>query len=467
MRDVVRAGTGRRPSLRRRLLLLLLLPMLILLTIDAVVTYGVALNYSNRVHDADLADDVRTLAQMFRSGEVSGDLPAEARFLIEYDPDSHNYYSVRSRRRGLLSGNGTFPEPPAPAPGAAPELFYSRLSGRTLRAASLSLRAPNDPGDVLTVTIAETLHDRQRRAREILLLAVPLQTILILGALSLMWLGINRGLRILQPLTDRLAAREQELEPITGEDVPVEILPLTRTIDGLFERLRAMLSLQERFIADAAHQLRTPLAGLRLHVDRARAATDPATVRDALDHIDQLTERTARTSTQLLALTRAQNPRSECAAHVPVDLARQIPQVVGQRVPEAIRAGIDLGYQGPSGPVYVLGDAPALQELLDNLIDNTLRYAGRGARATVSLLPRPDGGVLLQVEDTGPGVPAGMLQRLGERFFRAPDAPSGGTGLGLAIVQQIAHQHGAQVTFAGAPEGGLRISVRFPPPAKS
>ena len=457
----------RRPSLRRRLLLLLLLPMLLLLLIDAVVTYGVALNYSNEVHDADLADDVRTLAQMFRSGKVSGDLPAEARFLIEYDPDSHNYYTVRSSQRGLLSGNGTFPEPPAPAPDAAPELFYSRLSGRTLRAASLSLRAPDNPADVLTVTIAETLHDRQQRAREILLLAVPMQTILILGALSLMWLGINRGLRILQPLTNRLAAREHELEPITGEDVPVEILPLTRTIDGLFERLRAMLSLQERFIADAAHQLRTPLAGLRLHVDRARAAHDAATVHDALDHIDQLTQRTARTSTQLLALTRAQSPWTERSSHVPVDLARQIPQAVGQRVPEAIRADIDLGYHGPDGPVWVLGDAPALQELLDNLIDNALRYAGRGARSTVTLLPLPDGGVLLQVEDSGPGVPAEVLERLGERFFRAPDAPAGGTGLGLAIVQQIAQQHGAQVAFGNAPNGGLRIGVQFPAPAKS
>ncbi|MEW5834930.1 MAG: sensor histidine kinase N-terminal domain-containing protein [Pseudomonadota bacterium] len=461
------AASQRRPSLRRRLLLILLLPMLLLLIVDAVVTYGVALNYSNRVHDADLANDVRTLAQMFRSGEVSSDLPEEARFLIEYEPDGHNYYSVHSSKRGLLGGNGDFAQPPPPPADASPELFYSRLAGRPLRGAALSLRSPTDPSDVLTVTIAETLRDRQHRARQILLLAIPLQTFLILSVLSLVWLGVTRGLRILHPLTRRLALREHELEPITGPDVPVEILPLTRTIDGLFERLRAVLSLQERFIADAAHQLRTPLAGLRLHVDRARGSSDPAVVRDALEHIEQLTQRTARTSTQLLALTRAQSPWKERATTGDVDLARLVPKAVELRIPEALRAGIDLGYQGPDHPAMIHGDAAALQELLDNLIDNILRYAGEGARATVSVLPLPDQGVLLQVEDSGPGVPPEALERLGERFFRVAGTQASGTGLGLAIVQQIAQQHGARLGFGPVAGGGLRISLQFPPPPKS
>lgn len=461
------AAAQHRPSLRHRLLFILLLPMLLLLIIDAAVTYGVALDYSNRVHDSNLADDVRMLAQMFRSGKVSGDLPPEARFLIEYEPDGYNYYSIRSSNRGLLGGNGEFEHPPPPPADASPELFYSRLAGHNLRGAMLSLYSPVDPSDVLTVSIAETLRDRQHRARQILLLAIPLQAGLILGVLSLLWLGVSQGLRVLNPLTRRLALREHELEPITGADVPVEILPLTRAIDRLFERLRAVLSLQERFIADAAHQLRTPLAGLRLHVDRALGSRDPAVVRDALRHIEDLTRRTTRTSTQLLALTRAQSPRREHATTDDVDLAKLVPEVIELRIPEALRAGIDLGYQGPDHPAMIHGDASALQEVLDNLIDNALRYAGAGARTTVSVLPQPDEGVVLQVEDSGPGVPPEALERLGERFFRVAGTQAPGTGLGLAIVQQIAGQHGAHLAFGVATGGGLRIGLRFPPASTS
>lgn len=460
------AQAVRPPSLRRRLLLFLLVPMAALLLIDAVVTYGVALGYSNRVHDSDLSDDVRTLAQMFRSQKLSGDLPEEARFLLEYDPDDHNYYTVSSSLRGRLSGNGHFAEPPPPPPGAAPRLFDTQTQGRHLRAASMSLVSPRDPGEILTVTIAETLRDRHQRAREILFLTVPLQTLLILSVLSLVWFGVNYGLRILQPLTRRLAAREHELGPISGSDVPVEILPLTRTIDALFARLRAVLALQERFIADAAHQLRTPLAGLRLHVERAMADPRPETVDDALRHVHALSQRTARTATQLLALTRAQSPWREPQDNALVDLAGLIPDAVGMRVHEALRSGVDLGYQGPDRALPVLGDAGSLHELLDNLIDNAMRYGGPGVRITVSLQVDDEGEPLLRVEDNGPGVAPDALTRLGERFFRVPGAREGGTGLGLAIVKQIASQHRARVTLENG-DPGLCVTVRFPATPKS
>ena len=460
------ARPQRSPSLRRRLLAILLVPILLLMTLDAAVTYVSALKYSNHVHDANLADDVRTLAQMFRAGKTTGDLTEEARFLVEYDPDGHNYFIVRSSRRGLISANGSFDQPAPPEPDAAPLLFDSQLGGNPVRAAAMSLRSPADPDDVLTVTIGETLENRQARAREILVLATSLQVGLLIALLALVWLGVSRGLHILHPLTRRLAAREHDLEPISGPDVPVEILPLTRTIDGLFGRIRTVLALQERFIADAAHQLRTPLAGLRLHVDRVLGSRDPATVRDALVHIERLTERAARNSHQLLALTRAQSPGQDQASAGDLDLADFVPKVVERRLSEAIKAGIDLGYSGPGEPAVVRGNPAALEELLDNLIDNVLRYAGRGAHATVAVLTLPDHGVLLQVEDSGPGVPAHLIGRLGERFFRVPGGDAEGTGLGLAIVAQIAQQHGAGLAFGTAAGGGLRVGVQFPPRRK-
>jgi two-component system sensor histidine kinase TctE len=453
------------PSLRRRLLAFLLIPVGLLLVLDALLTYGVALAYSNRVHDRDLADDALSLAQMLRKGGIEGHLSRQARFLLEYDPNGRSYYSVISQRHGRLADNAQFPQIAAPPADSPPVFYNSTLGSHTLRAATASIHPDADPSDTLAVTVAETLADRHRRAREILLMAVPLQTLLILGVLSLVWFGVNYGLRVLQPLTARLAAREQEITPIGEADVPQEILPLTRTIDALFARLRDALALQERFIADAAHQLRTPLAGLSLHVERALADDNPQNRRDALEHMRQLTLRTARTSAQLLALTRAQSPLAAPARHVPVDLARLVPEAVGLRVPEALAAEIDLGYQGVKGPLPVMGDAGSLHELLDNLVDNALRYAGRGSKVTVGLAPLPEGGVQLRVEDDGPGVPEEWLARLGERFFRVPGSSDAGTGLGLAIVQRIAERHGARVHYRRATRHGLRVDVHFPPAA--
>lgn len=454
---------GKSPSLRRRLLLFLLVPMLALLLVDAAVTYFVALSYSNRVHDSGLEDDLATLAQLFRVNQTSGELPPEARFLLEYDPDGHNYYAVRSSKHGLISGNGAFLQAQAPPPDAQPRLYDSKLGGKRLRAAELSVRSPSDAQNILTIAIAETLNDRRLRARQILLLTIPLQSVLIVGILSLVWLGVTRGLRILEPLTRRLAAREHELGPISGADVPVEILPLTQTIDALFARLGAVLEAQKRFMADAAHQLRTPLAGLSLHTERALSDPTPETLHDALEHIHKLTGRTTRTAMQLLALTRASDPRSELHDFASLDLAVLVPDIVGARVQEALQADIDLGYHGPRGRAMVMGAADSLRELLDNLIDNAVRYAGPGARVTVSVRCPPGEGVVLQVEDNGPGVPPELWPRLGERFFRAPGAREGGSGLGLAIVGQIASQHHAQLVYSSAKSGGLCVSVQFPP----
>jgi two-component system sensor histidine kinase TctE len=457
-----------RPSLRRRLLIFLLIPMAALLVLDALLTYGVALAYANRVHDRDLSDDVLTLAKMLSSDQLGSELTPQARFLLEYDPDGRSYFSVSSAKHGLLAGNGRLQQlAQTLAPDGPPTLYDSRLDQHDLRAATVHTVASRDPSDTLTITVAETLHDRHLQAREILLLATLMQTLLLICVLSLVWFGVNHGLRVLDPLTARLAGRSHELTPIGGADVPQEILPLTRTIDALFARLRSMLALHDRFIADAAHQLRTPLAGLSLHVDRALSDPRPETVADALSHIQRLTRRAARTSSQLLALTRAQAAPVDTLDRSLLNLSRLIPDAVSLRVHEALGANVDLGYQGPKQPLCILGDASCVQDLLDNLIDNSLRYAGRGSTVTVNLQAQADGGASLIVEDNGPGVPPELLPRLSERFFRAPDSGEEGSGLGLAIVQRIAERHHAEVIYQLGEEHGLCVEVRFPPATHS
>ncbi len=456
-----------RPSLRRRLLVFLLIPVIALLMLDAALSYGVALTYANRVHDRDLSDDAVALAKMLGNDQLGSQLTPQARFLLEYDPDGRSYFSVSSSRHGLLAGNGQLPQlAHAPVLGAAPTLYDTLFDKHTLRAATVRTTARHDPGDSLVVTVAETLHDRHEQAREILLLAIVMQAFLIVCVLVLVWFGVTRGLRVLDPLTARLAARSHELTPIDGADVPQEIQPLTRTIDALFGRLRSTLALHDRFIADAAHQLRTPLTGLSLHVERALADPRPETVADALTHIQRLTLRAARTSSQLLALMRAQAAPRDTAEPKLVDLGQLIPEAVAQRIPEAIRAGVDLGYEGDTQPLLVLGEAASVQDVLDNLIDNAVRYAGRGSIITVHLHARDDGGASLIVEDNGPGVPPELMSRLSERFFRVAGNNEAGSGLGLAIVQSIAKRHHAEVVYQAGEEHGLRVEVRFPPVAR-
>ena len=439
-----------RPSLRRRLLIFLLIPMATLLLLDAGLTYGVALHYANHVHDQDLSDDAITLSTMLGDKELGNVLAPQARFLLEYDPGGRDYFAVSSSKRGLLAGNPRL-LPKTQVIGAAPTLYDTRLDKHALRAATVATVAPHDAQDILTITVAETLRDRHAQARDILLLASLMQTFLLVCVLLLVWFGVSRGLRVLEPLTARLAARMNELTPIGGPDVPQEILPLTRTIDALFDRLRA------------AHQLRTPLAGLSLHVDRALADPQPATVADALMHIHRLTQRAARTTSQLLALTRAQAPALNEGESHPLDLARLIPDAVALRVHEALGAGIDLGYAAPAKqPLWILGDASRVLDLLDNLIDNCLHYAGRGSSVTVTLESAKNGAVTLKVEDNGPGVPPDLLPHLSERFFRAPGSNEEGSGLGLSIVQSIAERHHAEVIYQSGEAGGLCVEVCFP-----
>ena len=448
------------PSLRRRLLAFLALPMLALLTLNAFLTYYIALDYSNRIHDRNLTDDTHSFAQMLSSMPVTSDLSPQARFLIEYDPDGHRYFNVDSSRNGTLSGNADFSgyAPSQDCNGAYPVLYNGKLNDQQVRMATVCTKAMGDPGDRLAVTVAESMAERRHRAQEILMITIPLMASLIVGMTALVWFGVKRGLRILTPLTRRLAQREGELTPISDADVPVEIQPLISTIDGLIARQSEMIALQNRFIADAAHQLRSPLTGMGLHVEQALALDDPAAIRESLQHIRRMNERTTRVSTQLLALARAQTVPE---ALQPLELGEHVPDWVGARVPDAIRAGVDLGYHSDAGPWWVDGNAALLREALDNLIDNALRYAGSGATVSVGLCAHV-AEIELYVEDNGPGVPQEVMPRLGERFFRAPGTGETGTGLGLAIARAALDHMDGRIAYLNVAHGGLKVSIRIP-----
>lgn len=457
----------RNPSLRRRLLLFVSMPLLAVLVCGGIINYVIGLHYANKVYDRWLLDSANAMGDLVNSDAGRNELSEQARILLHFSVKDRNEFAVRSLRYGVLAGDQDLPQPrPGSASQENPAVFTNFSDhGQAMRMVSVFIANKADPGDILVISTAETVRKRQALARELLISTVPIELLLICVAMALVWLGINRGLRVLEPLAHEIRMREAgDLSPLRTIDAPLEVQPLVATIDALLSRLDRMLRQQQRFIADAAHQLRTPLAGLRLQAERALADPRPDTVREALVHVERLSAGTARAAGQLLALARAQAPDESLGAAAPLDLAEVVRDEVSARVPEAIAHGIDLGYRGPEHGVGVIGDAVLLRELLGNLIDNASRYGSRGnAVVTVGVQTAGDGGSVLSVQDNGPGVAPELMPRLGERFFRVVGNNHEGTGLGLAIVREIAERHGADLVFSNRDDPhGLRVEVRFP-----
>lgn len=454
-----------RPSLRKRLLALLLVPVVAIIVGASALAYQVVLDYSDRAQDQDLREDVQAMGKMLQHSLRPGEsLSDQARFLIQYQSDGTNFYSVRSERHGAVYGSPQrIPSGPRLASIGEPALYDTRVEGVAVRAAAVAMPSLQDPTDRVLVTLAEPLSDRGARAGQILMIILPILVAVVVLLLAAMWWAVSVGLRVLDPLARRLATRGDELRPVTAIDVPTEILPLSRTIDDLLARVRDGKQLQERFIADAAHQLRTPLAALSLHVERAASA--PGTIaRDAaLSLLPPLVARMGRSCSQLLSLTRVEAAASATVAPVRVDLGRWLPDHAGDFVQQAADSGVEFGFDAAPGACLVSCNELGLQELVANLVDNAITYAGRGGTVTVGLRQHQDGReIALFVEDDGPGIEEALYARLGDRFFRAPSAVPGGSGLGLAIVRRIAEQAGARVVFSQAAPHGLRVEVVFP-----
>ncbi len=457
----------RNPSLRRRLLLFVSVPLLAVLVCGGIINYVIGLHYANKVYDRWLLDSAAAIGDLVNSDAGRNELSDQARILLQFSVKERNEFAVRSLRYGVLAGDENLPQPSPRSDRDGPVFTDFLDRGQPMRMASVFLANKADPGDVLVISTAEAINKRHSLARELLVSTVPIELLLIGVAMALVWLGINRGLSALDPLAHEIRMRDAgDLSPLRTLDAPLEVQPLVATIDALLGRLDRMLRQQQRFIADAAHQLRTPLAGLRLQAERALADPSPETVREALTHVERLSAGTARAAGQLLALARAQAPDESLGAAVPLDLAELVRTEVAARVPDAIARGVDMGYVGPEHGLTVIGDAVLLRELLGNLIDNALRYGNHDSDAmiTVALQATEDCGCLLSVQDNGPGVAPELVPRLGERFFRAMGNGHEGTGLGLAIVREIAERHGAELSIANHSEPhGLRVEVRFPP----
>ena len=346
-----------------------------------------------------------------------------------------------------------------------------------MRIAHLWVPVADSPTPAL-VQVAETREKRSVLAAEIIKGVMLPQFAILPLAVLLVWLALVRGIRPLSELESRIRARRpDDLSPLDDHAVPQEVAPLVGSVNDLLTRLKDSIATQKRFLADAAHQLKTPLAGLRMQAELAqREGASEDELKQSLQQIGHASVRATHTVNQLLALARAEGG-SAAAAHEPCDLAQLTIEAVREAVPAALERGTDLGYEGPEpgAPHLVrLGNPLLLKEMLRNLIENALHYArtpGTGAAVvTVRLRANPPGGGLaLEVEDNGPGVPPAERELVFQPFYRALGTNVDGTGLGLPIVREIAEQHGASVSLTDAHPGqqppGARFVVRFMAPA--
>jgi two-component system sensor histidine kinase TctE len=444
------ANPLRRPDEQRSLfgeiLDWMLAPLLVLWPMSVTLTFVVAQEIANPPYDRKLAETVSLLADHVHvtQGAVQLKLGIDVSEVLRPDSTVSTSYMVLGLRGELVAGDADIPLPADDeAAASAPRLRFDKIHGTEVRVAYTWVRIGDRPP--VLVQVAETLEGRTQLANEIIKgVIVPQFTVLPLAVL-LVWLALTRGLAPLTALQAHIRRRRPEdRSPIDPRGAPEEIAPLVESFNDLLARLSASMQVQKHFIADAAHQMKTPLAGLRTQSELALRQTDPAELRRSLRQIAAATERATRLINQLLALARAEHRGADAPSFEAVDLTRLTREVVREWVPQAIERQIDLGVDVNEEPAEVFGAPLTLRELLGNLIDNALRYTPAGGAVTARVLRDVDE-VVLEVEDTGPGISEAERPRVFDRFYRVLGTHVEGSGLGLAIVREIAEQHNARV----------------------
>ncbi len=435
-------------SISRQLILWLAVPLTLLALAGALVHY-----FDNLAPQVASADHrLRAASIELVAAVKAGDAATTA-----FTPTDRSIrYAVRDRAGSLLGGDAQLIAAPGAATGG-PLYTTAVAGGQRLRLLSLHAGAG---GASRILVLAAELPAGEPAARFGFISALLWDFVQLDLTLVLVWAGIQVGLRPLRRLRDEIAARSpQDLRPLAESAVPREVAPLATTLNRLFALLRTTNESQQRFIADTAHQLRTPLTGMLAQLELLRSDPAAAPLQARLDMLQDGVRQLSRSTNQLLSLARADAAAGSVSARQTVNLADLAGQAVGRFVDRAVREDIDLGAE--LAPASVMADAALLDDLLGNLIDNALKYTPRGGQVTVST-GLDQGRAWLAVEDTGPGIAPADRQRVRQRYVRLPNSPGHGTGLGLAIADDIARLHDAELLIeAGSQATGTRVTLRF------
>jgi len=456
-------------TLRRQLIAWLAAPLFVLWSVSTVIDYDIAKRFVNLAYDRALLEAALDISRQVKvlNDRIYLDLPEVALQILQTRESGGLYYLVTGPKDEFVSGEPDLPRPPADTPettGDRVRYYDEEFRGLEIRA--VALRAPVEPGagrGAVQIHVAERFTARDEFARQIILRMVLPQGILILLAGFAVWYGVGRGLAPLSTLRREIESRShRDLSALSEEQAPQEVRPLIHAMNDLLARLATAISAQQRFIADAAHQLRTPIAGLKTQTELALRQPPSGDVRETLRRLQTATEQSARLVNQLLSLARAEPGAKLGRAVERVDLARLARDTTTEWVPRALARSIDLGYDGEAGTAWIAGDPFLVGDMLGNLLDNAIRYTQQGGQVTVRITVASAAAVLT-VEDNGPGIPEPERARVFERFYRVLGTGTEGCGLGLAIVREIASSHRAEVMLeAGAGGQGTVVRVTFP-----
>lgn len=471
--------TAGRPlgSLRGQLLRWLILPLVLLVALNAVSLYRDALEAADVAYDRSLLSSTRALAERVsvQDGKVVANVPYVALDSFETDTLGRIYYKVTGLQGETVSGYDDLPPVPKNVPRtdlypALVRFYHATYNGERVRIAALLQPVYDDSmRGIALIQVGETLDARQALSRDILLSTLLRQALLVLAVAAMVWFAVRLVLRPLMLLKNEVETRAlSDLSNIDPALVHKEVRPLVAAMNGAMARTQDLIASQRRFIADASHQLRTPLAVLKTQAELALRENDPTAMRAIVGSIAGTTDGAIHLANRLLTLARIEHGGGSVPA-APVSLAEVARQVGLELALPAVQKGIDLALEAdPDDQTTVPGQALLLHEMVSNLVDNAIRYTPAGGSVLLQV-GRAGNEVLLAVSDSGPGIAAGDVDKVFMPFYRAQatlEANPGGTGLGLAIVRDIATLHGASVTLGESGHGsGLTVTVRFDAPA--
>ncbi len=437
----------------------MLVPLLLLWPLSIAITYLVAKSIANEPFDRALEDKVTVVAQQVKevNGQVVTRLTGPATDILHADDVDNIYYQIRDAHDAFVEGDPAMPLPEdaeAPPPWST-KFRYDFIHNTEVRIAYIYVDLHKTQVEpqlsieprLALVQVGETLDKRSQLVNQIIKGVIVPEFIILPIALVLVWFALTRGLRPLAELQQHIRARRpDDLSPIDSGYVPEEIIPLVGSLNDMLERLSQSIKVQKRFIADAAHQMKTPLAGMRMQSELALRQTDQAEIHKSLEQLAKSSKSATRMVNQLLALARAENQTPQIKPLQILELSELARDTVQNWVQTSFIRKIDLGFEQPDEAVMVRGDATMLHELLNNLIDNALIYTPAGGNATVRVRANQEAGLaFLEVEDNGPGIALHERSHIFERFYRILGSNVEGSGLGLAIVREIAQQHNAGI----------------------
>ena len=432
----------------------MLAPLLFVWPISIAFTHYFANSVASFPYDQSLREHVAAISRQisFDDGHALLAFPAMAQAFLRSDEIDNVYFHLLDGDGELLAGDPELPLPTLPARllgNESGEVHFrdDEYRGQTLRVAYMYLFTnAESPARWILIEVGETTEKRSQLANKIIASVILPQFVIIPLAVVLVWFGLSQGLRPLTRLRNRIAARrEADLSPISLGRVPEELRPLTEAFNSMLARMQHNVDAQRRFIANAAHQMRTPLTGLKTQAQLAMRERDPAELRHALRQILTGVDRASHLVDQLLALARAEASGHSQQTLVPLDLEQLLREIVETWVVRALEKRIDLGYE-PAGAVPIAGNAFLLREMINNLLDNALRYTPAGGRVTARVFAQGDF-ALLEIEDNGSGISEDDSHKVFDRFYRADATDGEGSGLGLAIVREIAEVHQAAASL--------------------